>query len=80
MMSGENAQSQEDKQIEFSTGFDLNIEDLNSNFNTDVVQDAQEIVQIVQEKSETNDQNVQVSTIRMFRKMLMMLKLLNPKI
>jgi len=44
MMSGENAQSQEDKQIEFSTGFDLNIEDLNSNFNTDVVQDAQEIV------------------------------------
>jgi len=37
MMSGENAQSQEDKQMEFSTGFDLNIEDLNPYFNTDVL-------------------------------------------
>jgi len=79
MMSGENAQSQEDKQMKFSTGFDLNIEDLNLDFNTDVFQDAQKTVQIVQEKSETDDQNVQVSRIRMFKKMLMMLKLLNPK-
>lgn len=79
MMSGENAQSQEDKQMKFSTGFDLNIEDLNPDFNTDVFQDAQKTVQIVQEKSETDDQNVQVSRIRMFKKMLMMLKLLNPK-
>ena len=78
-MSGENAQSQEDKQMKFSTGFDLNIEDLNLDFNTDVFQDAQKTVQIVQEKSETDDQNVQVSRIRMFKKMLMMLKLLNPK-
>jgi hypothetical protein len=59
MMRGENAQSQEDDQIEFSTGFDLNINDLNSGFNTDVFQDAQETVQIVQETSETEDQNVQ---------------------
>jgi len=79
MMSGENAQSQEDKQMEFSTGFDLHIEDLNQDFNTDVVQDAQKTVRIIQEKSETDDQNVQVSRIRMFRKMLLMLKLLNPK-
>jgi len=47
MMSGENAQSQEDKQMKFSTGFDLNIEDLNLDFNTDVFQDAQKTVQIV---------------------------------
>jgi len=79
MMSGENAQSQEDDQMEFSTSFDLNIEDLNSNFNTDVFQDDQETTQIVQEKSETDDQNVQVSTIKMFKKMLMTLKLLNLK-
>ena len=41
MMSGENAQSQ-DKQMKFSTGFDLNIEDLNLYFNTDVFQDRSE--------------------------------------
>jgi len=61
MMSGENAQSQEDEKMKFSTGFDLNIEDLNSNFNTDVFQDAQETIHIVQETFETEDQNVQVS-------------------
>lgn len=45
--------------MKFSSGFDLNIEDLNSYFNTDVFQDAQDTVQIVQETSETDDQNVQ---------------------
>jgi len=47
--------------MEFSTGFDLNIEDLNSCFNTDVFQDAHETVQIVQETSETEDQNARES-------------------
>jgi hypothetical protein len=46
-MSGENAQSQEDEQSELSTSFHLNIEDLNSDFNNDVFQDAQETGQIV---------------------------------
>lgn len=60
IMSQGNAQVQKDEHMEFSSGFDLNIEDLNSEFNTNVFQDAQETVHIVQETSETQDQNVQV--------------------
>ena len=60
-MSQGNTQVQKDEHMEFSSGFDLNIEDLNSYFNTDVFQDAQDTVQIVQETSEIEDQNVQVS-------------------
>lgn len=41
MICGENVQSLEDEQMEFATSFSLNIEDLNSDFNTDVFQDAQ---------------------------------------
>jgi hypothetical protein len=58
-MNQGNVQVQKDEHMEFSSGFDLNIEDLNSYFNTDVFQDAQDTVQIVQETSETEDQNVQ---------------------
>lgn len=41
MICGENVQSLEDEQMEFATSVSLNIEDLNSDFNTDVFQDAQ---------------------------------------
>jgi hypothetical protein len=58
-MSQGNAQVQKDEHMDFSSGFDLNIEDLNSYFNTDVFQYAQDTVQIVKETSETEDQNVQ---------------------
>lgn len=62
MICGENVQSLEDEQMEFATSFSLNIEDLNSDFNTDVFQDAQKkTAQIVQETSETEDLNVHVS-------------------
>ena len=57
MMSGEDVQ---DEHMEFSTGYDLNIEDLNSDFNNDRFQDGQETVQIVQERSEIEDHNVLV--------------------
>jgi len=56
-MSGEDVQ---DEHMEFSTGYDLNIEDLNSDFNNDRFQDGQETVQIVQERSEIEDHNVLV--------------------
>jgi len=72
--------------MKLSTGFDLNIEDINTYFNKEVFQDGQETIQIVHESTEIEDQNVPVSAaqnvlmqIRMFRKMLLILKLLNPK-
>jgi len=49
MNRGEPAQ---DELMEFSTGFDLNIEDLNSDFNNEVFQESQEITQHVQEMVE----------------------------
>jgi len=62
MFSEENAQSQTDEQMEFSTGFDINIEDLHFDFNNDVFQDAQQTVEIVQETSETEGKNVLMPT------------------
>ena len=55
MMIGEAIQ---DEHMEFSTSFDLNIEDLNSYFNNDVFKDAQEIAQNVQETFASEGQNV----------------------
>jgi len=50
----------QDEPMEFSTGFDLNIEDLNSDFNNEVFQDSQKITQHAQEKVEPEVQKVEV--------------------
>lgn len=47
------------EQMEFSTGFDLNIEDVNTDFNNEVFQDGQGTTQHVQEPAAV--QNVEVS-------------------
>jgi len=51
----------QDEPVEFSTGFDLNIEDFNSDFNNEVFQDSQEITQHAQETVEPEVQKVEVS-------------------
>ena len=63
-MSREEAVQNEN--MEFSTGFDLNIEDINTDFNNEVFQDGQETAQHVQETAEAQNvaipeaQNVEV--------------------
>jgi hypothetical protein len=47
------------EQMEFTTGFDLNIEDVNTDFNNDVFQDGQDTTQHVQEPAA--GQNVEIS-------------------
>ena len=47
------------EQMEFTTGFDLNIEDVNTDFNNEVFQDGQDTTQHVQEPAV--GQNVEVS-------------------
>jgi len=51
----------QDEPMEFLTGFDLNIEDFNSDFNNEVFQDSQEITQHAQETTEPEVQKVEVS-------------------
>jgi len=47
--------------MEFSTGFNLNIEDLNSDFNNEVFHDGQDTIHHVQETTEFEAQNVEVA-------------------
>jgi len=51
----------QDEPMEFSTGFDLNIEDFNSDFNNEVFQDSWESTQHAQETVEPEVQKVEVS-------------------
>ena len=49
----------QDEPMEFLIGFDLNIEDFNSDFNNEVFQDCQEITPPTAEEAQIVDQNAQ---------------------
>jgi len=72
MMSEGNDQRKEDEQVGFSTGFDLNIEDLNSNFNNMFLKMLRKQFRWLKKQLKLKVKMFKRQHIRMFRKMLQM--------